>query len=70
MEAKNTIQKLMNQKFHEMINKTDKPLARPRNKIQINEIRNGKWDIITELQKYRELLEIIMESYIAISLIT
>lgn len=42
MEAKNTIQKLMNQKFHEMINKTDKPLARPRNKIQINEIRNGK----------------------------
>ena len=76
MKKKETIVKMNKTKswFFEKINKIDKPLARlikkKREKNQINKIRNEKGAVITYMQKYKGLKEIIMSNYIAIKWIT
>ena len=59
--------------FFEEINKIDKPLAgsikEKREKNQINKIRNEKEEVTT-MQKYKGLLESIMNNYMAIIQIT
>ena len=60
--------------FFENINNIDKPLARlikkKRKKNQINKIRNEKGDVTTVMQKYKGLLETIMNNCISIKWIT